>query len=172
MADPKPLDDDEREELISYLDGEADAATAREVEAKLNRDPRVRAEADALRRTFDLLDFLPKPEPSANFTERTVTRVAAIPPGLLSVTRTRWRRWALGIGWAAALLVASVAGYAAAPMFHKSPPSTEPVLDVDQLLARDLRVIEQLRLYQPANDIYLLHELDRPELFGDEHAGH
>jgi len=172
MAELKPLSDDEREELIAYLDGEADAKTAREVEAKLNRDPRVRAEADALRKSYDLLDYLPRPEPSPNFTQRTVTRIAAVPPGVLGVSRRSWRRWALGLSWAAAIALVGVAGYAAAPLFQKPRTPPEAPADVDAQLARDLRVIEHLRQYHQANDIFFLHELDRPELFGDEHAGH
>ena len=51
MPDLNPLSDDERDELIAYLDGEVDADTARNVEAKMNRDQRVRNEAEALRKT-------------------------------------------------------------------------------------------------------------------------
>src|SRR5436190_13756244 len=117
MADMQPLSDDERDELVAYLDGEVDAETARAVEAKLNRDPRIRTEADALRKSYDLLDFLPRPEPSPSFTQRTMTRASVAYPGLTgTVVRPAWRRWALGLGWAAALLIAGVAGYAGAPL--------------------------------------------------------
>ena len=64
MAEPQPLSDDEREELIAYLDGELDGAGTEAVERKLHADPRIRAEADALRQTYNLLDYLPKAEPS------------------------------------------------------------------------------------------------------------
>lgn len=174
MPELQPLNDDERDELISYLDGEADPKTARHVEAKLNRDPRVRAEADALRKTYDLLDYLPRPEPSPNFTARTLTRVSgAVRPGMVGTAKRRWRRWALGFSWAAAVVLVGVAGYAGAPLFYQPrPTAVEPPPDVDQQLVRDLRVIEHLRAYQQANDIHFLHELDRPELFGDERSGY
>jgi len=173
MADIQPLSDDEREDLIAYLDGETDAQTARNVEAKLNRDPQARKEAEALRKSFDLLDYLPRPEPSPSFTHRTMTRVSAAYPGLTGAgALPAWRRWALGLGWAAAVLIAGVAGYAGAPLVHRpaSPPA-ESSADRDQQLVRDLRVIDNLRQYQGGNDLNFLHELDRPELFGDEHAG-
>jgi anti-sigma factor RsiW len=170
MADLQPLSDDERAELIAYLDGEADEKTARAMEARLNREPQVRAEAEALRRTYDLLDYLPKPEPSPNFTNRTMTRVSAAFPALAS-GKPPVRRWPLGIGWVAAVLVAGVLGYAGAPLFHKSPPPVEPRTEGDQQLVRDLRVIDNLRPYQDAGDIFFLYELDRPELFADEQTG-
>src|SRR5689334_9729884 len=121
MADIHPLSDDEREELIAYLDGEADAEKARAMEAKLNRDPQMRKEAEALRKSYDLLDYLPRPEPSASFTQRTMTRVSAVYPQITGAApRPAWGRWALG--WAAAVLIAGVAGYAGAPLIYRAKP--------------------------------------------------
>src|SRR5947209_1854609 len=89
MADERPLSDEERAELVAYLDGEADEATRRALEAKLSRDPQARAEAEALKRTWALLDFLPRPEPSTDFTTRTLTRVGAVRPVASSTAVTR-----------------------------------------------------------------------------------
>ncbi|MBL8799502.1 MAG: hypothetical protein JNM56_36810 [Planctomycetia bacterium] len=169
MPEPEPLNDDERAELIAYLDGEMEHTDAEAVERKLNADPRIRAEADALRRTFNLLEFLPKAEPSPNFTNQTLDRVHA--GGKSKSFRLKSagpRRWVQRTGWAAALLVAAALGYAGAPWVYARfwpvppPPSeTEP-------LARDLHLLEHLGLYQQAVDVQFLNELDRPELFGDE----
>lgn len=171
MPDPQPLSDDERDELIAYLDGEADADTARNVEAKMNRDPRVRNEAEALRKTYDLLDYLPKPEPSPSFTHKTLTRASLAIPGLVAPTRPPWQRWALGIAWVAAVLIVGVAAYAAAPLVYQAPATGDSAAEREQQLVRDLRVIDNLRPLNAAGDINFLHELDRPELFGDDHAG-
>jgi len=46
------------DELKLYLDGELAQTDAQTVEKKLNTDPRYRAEAEAMRRTWNLLDFL------------------------------------------------------------------------------------------------------------------
>lgn len=175
MPDLPPLSDDERDELIAYLDGEVDADTARSVEAKMNRDTRIRNEAEALRKTYDLLDYLPRPEPSPNFTNKTLTRASLAFPQLAGATAPRpaWQRWALGVGWVAAALLVGIAGYAATPFFYSSKPTGgETPAEREQQLVRDLRVIENLRPYHAAGDINFLHELDRPELFGDDHAGH
>src|SRR5262245_49608728 len=65
-------------ELVAYLDGELDPAAARKVEARLASDPEARAKAAALKKTFDLLDYLPRHEPSPNFTTRTLDRLPAM----------------------------------------------------------------------------------------------
>jgi anti-sigma factor RsiW len=172
MADLQPLSDAEREELVAYLDGELDQRAARAVEAKLNRDPRIRAEAEALRRSWHLLDFLPKPEPSATFTNRTMTRVSTLRPLTQVKSGFRWRPWAFSLGWAAALVAAGWIGYASVPVPAPAPvnlpPATQPATEVDPELVRDLAVIEHLHQYENAGDIHFVNELDRPELFGGE----
>src|SRR5205823_3534064 len=101
------LNDEDKANLVAFLDGELDERTAHALETKLNTDPQARAEAEALRRTWGLLDYLPRPEPSPSFTHRTLERLAAHRP-LTGTVRTgrRWVRWALPLGWAAAVLLA------------------------------------------------------------------
>src|SRR5262249_41070651 len=70
--DMPQLTDEDRANLVAYLDGELDAEAAQALEAKLSVDPTARAEADALKRTWELLDYLPRPEPSPSFTHRTL----------------------------------------------------------------------------------------------------
>src|SRR5437588_6202339 len=117
MADEPPLSDEERDQLVAYLDGEADEATQRELEARLSRDPQARAEAEALRRTWALLDFLPKPEPSTDFTARTMSRVGVVRPvpsawSLATPQERPRRRWVGWAGAAAAVAASLVVGFA------------------------------------------------------------
>jgi len=168
MADLTPLTDEEREELIAYLDGELDPHATQALEKKLGADARIQAELDSLRRTWNLLDFLPKPEPSPNFTQRTVSSVLPArqvgPPPQPLVSRPTWQR----LGWAAALLLTGLTGYGAtAFVASQRTPRLRETAEVEQI-ARDLRVLEQLGLYQYASDLQFLNELDRPELFGEE----
>lgn len=171
MADSKPLSDDEREQLIAYLDGELAQTESQVIEKRLNSDPRYRAEADAMRRTWNLLDFLPKPEPSANFTNRTVDRLAALKPASAGAG-ARLRAWLPPVAWVAGLLLAVLVGYAVAGRILPGSQTAGSDLpsDAEQRLARDLRVIEQLGLFQHVDDIHFLNELDRPELFGEDHG--
>ena len=112
MTNPAPLSEDERADLVAYLDGELTGEQARALEARLSLDPAARAEADALRRAWDLLDFLPRPEPSATFAERTVSRLAPAPTRTspLAPRRTSWKPALWGAGWAAAVVLAGLAG--------------------------------------------------------------
>jgi anti-sigma factor RsiW len=162
MDKTAPLSDDDREDLIAYLDGELDAGAAEGVEARLTRDPALRAEADTLKRAWDLLDYLPRAEPSTSFTHRTMERLA--PVKTASLRLPRWRPWALGIGWAAAVFLFGVGGYAGMRHFQAAKSA-----GADEELVRDLRVIDNLRLYRHVEDMSFLTQLDHPDLFGDEH---
>jgi len=67
--------DEVTEDLVAFLDGELDAGGNEKIEAKISLDSTVRAEADSLKKTWDLLDYLPRSEPSPSFTERTISRI-------------------------------------------------------------------------------------------------
>lgn len=71
-------------ELVAYLDGELDPPSAHKVEARLAKDPAARARAAELKKSFDLLDYLPRPEPSPTFTTRTLDKLPAVKSGPLS----------------------------------------------------------------------------------------
>src|SRR5437764_5906332 len=129
MTTPPPLDDAQREDLVAYLDGELDEETARALEAKLSLDSAVRAEADQLRRTWELLDYLPKAEPSASFTHRTLDRVSALRPGGAEPAGAGRRRpWLVGLGWAAAALLAVTVGYAGVHLVYPPDRSDEELV--------------------------------------------
>lgn len=75
-----PADDPFEAELVAFLDGELDPAAARRVQAKLDADPALRARAAELKRAFDMLDYLPKPDPSPTFATRTLDKLPAAKP--------------------------------------------------------------------------------------------
>ena len=81
----KPLSEREQADLIAYLDGELKGEAARRVESRIVREPAVREEAAALRRAWDMLDFLPLPEPTDQFMHRTVERIAPLTASLRSI---------------------------------------------------------------------------------------
>jgi anti-sigma factor RsiW len=177
MAKMAPLTEEERAELVAYLDGELPKPAAQALEAKLNTDPRLRAEVDTLRCTWEMLDYLPKPEPSASFTSRTLDRVSAIRPvsrasgvNYAAGVRQRWRPWAFGVGWAAAVLVAGVVGYSGGRWLSSGTRASRTTdgVDVQPQLVKDYRVIENRHLYENADDMSFLRALLDPELFGEE----
>ena len=99
-------------------------------------------------------------------------RPAILPSG----GRSRWTAWALGFGWAAAVLVAGAGGFAGVrALRHRTATAVvstvEAQADPDQRLLRDLPVIENKRLYDHVDNIDFLRALanpDDPELFGED----
>src|SRR5262245_34238250 len=102
MTTPSPLSDEDRANLVAYLDGELEGDAAQAIEARLGADPALRAEAEALKRTWDLLDYLPRPEPSPSFTHRTLSRLSAKETQAALKRSAGPRRWLRAAGWAAA----------------------------------------------------------------------
>jgi anti-sigma factor RsiW len=162
---PAPLNEKDRAELVAYLDGELPDEAARAMEARIALDPAVRAEAEALQRTWDLLDFLPRPEPSPSFTARTMSRVGPLSRSAgLRAPRPWWKRLAFAGGWAAAVLAAALGGYLGYGRLVPREPG-------DEELVRDLRLIENKRFYDMVGDIDFLNQLDDPDLFGEDASG-
>jgi anti-sigma factor RsiW len=189
MSDPQPpMDERQESDLIAYLDGELQGEEARRVEAQLAHDRKARREADALKRTWDLLDYLPKPpDPSPSFTHRTLEKAdpirltgaharAALSTGTqpaVAAPRRTLRRVLLVAGWAAAVVVAVFGGYSAVHLYLRPPESAQVQPGAGQPserdLARDLRVIENKRLYDPIEDRDELREIG--DIFGDDGLG-
>lgn len=166
MTKPNPLSERERADLVAYLDGELAGESARALEAKLSLDPAARAEAESLKRTWGLLDYLPKPEPSPHFTHRTLEKMAPIRvTDSMPLPRPSHRRWWIGAGWAASVLAALAVGYLGAAWTGGRRDAT------DQELTRDLRVIENKRFYDHVDDLSFLKSLDQPDLFADDASG-
>lgn len=185
LDEPLELPGDDTE-LIAYLDGELDGEEAAEVEARLARDPAARAAAEAYRQSFDLLDYLPKPEASPDFTARTVTRLQPAAPasgslpmpvgsatipipaasgsGFVPALPPRRRAWPELLAWAVAAVLVLVLGYVghsvARPLLHPPVAPDEPTL-------ADLEVIERLPLYLGVDDLPFLRQLADADLFDE-----
>jgi anti-sigma factor RsiW len=165
MSDSSSFTDRERADLVAYLDGELKGEAARKIEAKLARDPAARDEADGFRRAWDMLDFLPRPAPSPRFANETLEKISPVRiTGSPLIVKRRWTNVVLTAGWAAALILAIGLGYGGSRIAPTRGPG-------DQELVRDLRVIENKRLYDAADDLDLVRELDAPELFGEDAVG-
>ncbi len=160
MTEPEPLNERDQVDLVAYLDGELVGESARRVEKRLNLDAQFRAEADTLKRTWDLLDHLPRAEPSPTFTSRTVERLARPSVAAAASGPRRWKPWMLGVGWAASLFLATYVGFAG--LSSREPGERE--------IIKNLSLIENKRLYDLVDDIEFLQDLDRPDLFGEEKA--
>ena len=178
MSKPSTLTAQDRENLVAYLDGELDDKTARALEAKLSRDTQARAELEALKRTYNLLDFLPRGEASTQFTSKTLDRLATVPPATVAVdpeqgsSETRVglapARWPYLAGWSCAILFAVFFSYFATRSYWLRKRPMLPT-DPDAALVQDLRLFENKRLYDQVDEINFLRSLDVSNLFNDEH---
>lgn len=178
---PAPADED----LIAYLDGELDDATAREVETRLTGDASARARAETYKKTFDLLDYLPRTEPSPDFATRTMTRIQpvlteagearnsttaypVVNPSTFSGSRIDLPRSSFRFSFILILgsLAALVSGYVA----HAGLRNVlgDPTRESEQLTLADLRIIERLPMYFGVDDLDMLRRLDDPVLFAVE----
>jgi anti-sigma factor RsiW len=172
-TNPTP-DGPPHDELVAYLDGELDDHRTEAVEAQISINPAIRREAEVLRKTWDLLDYLPRPQASTDFTSRTVSRlsVAALSRSAPTAPLSRHNRWRSVLRWAAAaalVALAGAAGYAThAWLSPARPVAPLPALEDDPQLLSDLRVIDNLPRYQQVEDIEYLRRLAEPEFFGDE----
>jgi anti-sigma factor RsiW len=165
-----PLNEDEKAELVAYLDGELDDVATQAVEAKIATNADARAELDALKQTWGMLDYLPKASASPNFTNRTMERLSLEKIGGKKTMPMSGRRfaWLRRTGWAAAVLCALVGGYFAALYFWPAPQPPEPIPDADRPLIRYLRIAEKWRYYENADDLEFVKKLNQADLFGDD----
>jgi anti-sigma factor RsiW len=188
--------DEQREnELVAYLDGELDERTAHDLEQKLQADAVLRREADGLKRTWELLDFLPQPEPTPTFTSRTLDKLTVLRPTTTSSqaapvltstplpvaespTRTALRagpapsartKWVVV---AVAAMVLFAVGYLAPSSFSRRGPKPLRPGQAEEMMAKDLRLLDNLSLYQYGDDLAFLFSLDHPDLFGEDSGGH
>lgn len=121
----------EHENLSAYLDQELDEVDTEAVTAALSRRPEVRREAESLRKTWELLDYLPKPHAAKSFTEQTLTRLNST-KGILLQQGMKWRRYAIA-GWAACVVTAAAFGFWLTYSLGREPEIVEvqsPVTDV------------------------------------------
>lgn len=182
MPDEPPLphdlpDDDASEELVAYLDGELDDAETRAVESKLATDDAARKKIDNLKKTYDLLDYLPKPEPSPSFASRTLTQLnlpspsKALPPIVPSGATSGYvmpaqppssRGW-LVASWTVALAAALGLGYFGHLLARPHLEAADPT----KRTSEQVRLLERLPLYLGVDDLDFAKQLEAPELFGE-----
>ncbi len=163
-----PLTEDEKAELVAYLDGELDDAGTQAVEAKIATNPDARAELDAMKQTWGMLDFLPKASPSPNFTNRTMERLSLEKVGPKKTMPMRGTHpWLTRFAWAAAVLIALGGGYLISANAFRTP-TPEPIPDADLPLMDNLRIAEKWRFYENADDLEFVKKLTNPDLFGED----
>ena len=147
--EPDPLES----EFVAYLDGEADAAVAQRVEARVARDEAARRRLEGLERAWHALDALPRADVDESFTRSTVEMLALSTAAEVSRRQadSQWRSRALIIATLLALPVTVALGYGAHVWWGPDP---------DRVLLENLPVIEHLDEYEPIDSIEFLRQLN------------
>lgn len=174
------LSAEERDNLVAYLDGELNEAAARELESKLARNPDARLELEALKRSYELLDYLPRPDASPQFTSRTMQRLTApavaVVPGRDDDTPSderrpqpvRWPLWLIGPSWTLIFVAAGFLGYETAKATWLPRP-VAIAANPDAALIQDLPLLENQSLFLYADDIHFITALDVSGMFPSDH---
>ena len=106
MDETKPLTPAEREDLVAYLDNEADPAATERVQNLLDKNAAARREKDLLDESWRMLDALGRPAASPNFKERTTSMAAMA----IYDERAKAKRWGFTI-WLGAVVAGFLGGW-------------------------------------------------------------
>jgi hypothetical protein len=75
------LSPEERANLAAYIDGELTENESRAIATKLSLSAIARREVESLKKTWELLEYLPRPNVSQEFSERTLTSIRSLESG-------------------------------------------------------------------------------------------
>jgi len=161
MSEPSNTNDLAYERLVAYLDGELDAETSQQVERRLAEDADYRRDLKQMQRAWDLLDELPRAEVSETFTQTTVEMVALSAEHELKDVKSRVRHFdrLIWIAVGGSVVLAGVAAFWGVSRYYSRP---------NEQLAQDLPVIENVELYEVADSVEFLRELEQAGYFKEE----
>lgn len=163
MSDKNPttdLTEEQRTEIVAYLDGELDPKAAEKVRRMLVEDVNARREAEELTIAWEALDSLGDVKASGDFTERTLTSIQALAE-TEQHTQTQsfdFRRGTFLGGWLLGIVASAITGFCV---------TNWAVPDESQELVRELELIESLPRYERVGSVELLNELEKQELFNE-----
>ena len=158
---PTDLPDDD---LIAFLDGELEGSEAEAIEERIANEVAVRNRAEEYKKSYRMLDYLPSQEPSATFTNQTLTRInwqrsTTIDQPIFKEKAPRSSFWFLALSMILSLVL-GVAAHAGWQHLFMAPVSSELSLE-------ELRLIEQLPLSLGVDSLSFLLQLEATGLFED-----
>jgi hypothetical protein len=160
--DQQRLSPSERANLVAYLDGELNEAESRAIATKLTKSATARREVEVLERTWELLEHLPRPKASDEFTARTLSEVKLIAIAgdqLESNIKHAAKRSMQVASWVLAGFVALGLGFVVTRWVWPNPTAR---------LARDLSIAEHYQEYRDVGSFEFLQELENlPEFSPD-----
>ena len=156
------LTDPDRANLVAYLDGELTEAESRTLATKITLSATGRREIESLQRTWELLDYLARPEPSGDFATRTST--IALEQG----SRGGHAADAAGRWGMIAARVAALVGVAAVTLAIGYASTRWAWPDPSSRLVRDLPIAEHLDEYREVGSLEFLKLLANSPAFSED----
>jgi len=160
------LNPEDRANLAAYIDGELTENESRAIATKLSLSPVARREVESLKKTWELLEFLPRPKASLVFSERTLTSVRALESRASSWNETAGD-WLVQAAKLAVCLLVAVAtlslGFTLTRWAWPDPAAR---------LVRDLSIAEHLDEYKEVGSFEFLEELAKSKEFGGPSFSH
>jgi hypothetical protein len=154
------LSPDERADLVAYIDGELPETHSRAISTKLTQSATARREVEMLQKTWEMLDYLPRPEVNQQFSEKTVSHIRR-----LELDARAWEpvlaSWS---AWAALAMVYVVIGLASLGMGYFATRWIWP--DPTVRLVNDLTLAEHLDEYEKVGSFEFLTQLVDSDEFG------
>jgi hypothetical protein len=152
----------ERGNLVAYLDGELNEAETQAIATKLTKSATARRELESLEKTWELLELLPRPQLSPDFTARTLTGVKQLSIAdeefESKLKQSALRALRMGV-WVAASFLALGVGYVITQWVWPNPTAR---------LARDLSIAEHLDEYRDVGDFEFLDALAHSPEFSND----
>jgi anti-sigma factor RsiW len=159
-ADQQRLSPEERANLVAYIDGELTEAESRALATKLTRSATARREVDLLKKTWEVLDALPRPPVTDQFHERTLTYIR-------SLELRAEDRFALAQKWSGMILRLAVCLLVAVVGVASGFGVTRRLWPVpEDRTIRDLSLAEHLDEYLDVGSFEFLDELRNSAEFG------
>lgn len=146
---------EQRENFAAYLDGELDDTLTRQIETVLAQSNVARNDVEMLAKTYDLLDVLPRPKASGEFSEKTIA-IAKLKDSRSDFVRSpMYRRLQQGVRWTGwALILFAAAGISYSVARYRAPVE-------DDLLLDDFDIVRNYDAYKEAGSFDFLERLGR-----------
>jgi anti-sigma factor RsiW len=160
-VDKQRLSEGDRANLVAYLDGELTERDEQVLATKLSQSVSGRREMEALQKTWEMLDLLPRPMAPQDFAGRTLTEIQKLDmqgARFASAASSAAKRTGIVLASAAALLLSLGVGYAATRWLWIDPTAR---------LATELPLAEHLDEYRDAGSFEFLELLDQSSAFGE-----
>ena len=161
--DRRRLTPEERANLVAFIDGELTEAESRALTTKLTHSPTARREVELLKKTWEILDQLPRPAVNDQFHERTLSYVRS------TEFRTEKRLESLKQAAAFLLRCAACVLTAAAVAVAARAVTKRAWANPDERLIQNLSLAEHLDEYLEVGDFEFLERLRNTPEFGANH---